>query len=205
MNEWSGSIPSRWSDVYNHPRYPPLCPHCCSVLLNLRGAHGRSGLRSASPQVGVSPGMGGVTRKGRVFSVWVGRPGARRSPRMRPNGPAMAVPVEQLRRRKTRDWSPGRGSLPRPERDPAGSPAHLRAGTFWLTRIVLLRALAFVYCESAGSGPPLVLPLGARPRTPPVTLLRPAPRQPLPQVDCGTACHTLPLRASPPTPGPGSE
>ncbi|XP_015446676.1 lipase maturation factor 1 isoform X2 [Pteropus alecto] len=57
----------------------------------------------------------------------------------------MAVPVEQLRRRKARDWSPGHGSPPRPERDPAGCPAHLRAGTFWLTRIVLLRALAFVY------------------------------------------------------------
>ncbi|XP_015446675.1 lipase maturation factor 1 isoform X1 [Pteropus alecto] len=64
---------------------------------------------------------------------------------MRPDGPAMAVPVEQLRRRKARDWSPGHGSPPRPERDPAGCPAHLRAGTFWLTRIVLLRALAFVY------------------------------------------------------------
>uniref|UniRef100_A0A2K5DWR6 Lipase maturation factor n=2 Tax=Aotus nancymaae TaxID=37293 RepID=A0A2K5DWR6_AOTNA len=64
---------------------------------------------------------------------------------MRPDGPAMAAPEESLRKRKTGHSDPKRESPPAPGRDPAGSPAHLHAGTFWLTRIVLLKALAFVY------------------------------------------------------------
>nr|XP_003928411.1 lipase maturation factor 1 isoform X4 [Saimiri boliviensis boliviensis] len=64
---------------------------------------------------------------------------------MRPDGPAMAAPEESLRRRKTGHSDPQPESPPAPGRDPAGSPAHLHAGTFWLTRIVLLKALAFVY------------------------------------------------------------
>ncbi|KAM5198284.1 lipase maturation factor 1 isoform 4-T4 [Hipposideros larvatus] len=64
---------------------------------------------------------------------------------MRPDSPDMAAPEEPLRRRKVREPGPEPGSSPAPGRDPAGGPAHLRAGTFWLTRIVLLRALAFVY------------------------------------------------------------
>ncbi|XP_032957081.1 lipase maturation factor 1 [Rhinolophus ferrumequinum] len=65
---------------------------------------------------------------------------------MRPDSPAMAAPEEPLRRRKVRDTGREPGSPPGSGRDPAGFPAQLRAGTFWLTRIVLLRALAFVYC-----------------------------------------------------------
>ncbi|XP_046522003.1 lipase maturation factor 1 isoform X2 [Equus quagga] len=57
----------------------------------------------------------------------------------------MAAPEESLRRRKVGSAGPGPGSPPGPGRDPAGCPARLGAGTFWLTRIVLLRALAFVY------------------------------------------------------------
>ncbi|XP_007979035.3 lipase maturation factor 1 isoform X1 [Chlorocebus sabaeus] len=64
---------------------------------------------------------------------------------MRPDGPTMAAPEESLRRRKTGYSHPEPESPPAPARDPAGSPAHLHAGTFWLTRIVLLKALAFVY------------------------------------------------------------
>ncbi|XP_023044907.1 lipase maturation factor 1 isoform X1 [Piliocolobus tephrosceles] len=64
---------------------------------------------------------------------------------MRPDGPTMAAPEESLRRRKTGYSDPEPESPPAPGRDPAGSPAHLHAGTFWLTRIVLLKALAFVY------------------------------------------------------------
>ncbi|XP_003417747.1 lipase maturation factor 1 isoform X1 [Loxodonta africana] len=62
---------------------------------------------------------------------------------MRPDGPAMAAPVESLRKRRCGDV--GSGSPPAPAREPAGYPTCLRVGTFWLTRIVLLRALAFVY------------------------------------------------------------
>ncbi|XP_011890128.1 PREDICTED: lipase maturation factor 1 isoform X5 [Cercocebus atys] len=64
---------------------------------------------------------------------------------MRPDGPTMAAPEESLRRRKTGYSHPEPESPPVPGRDPAVSPAHLHAGTFWLTRIVLLKALAFVY------------------------------------------------------------
>lgn len=62
----------------------------------------------------------------------------------------MAAPGEQVRRRKAADAGQEPATPPGPGHDPAGCPARLRAGTFWLTRIVLLRALAFVYCESAG-------------------------------------------------------
>lgn len=127
--------------------------------------------------------------------MWAGRPCARRSSRMRPDTPAMAAPEESLRRRKVRDTGRKPGSPPGPGRDPAVFPAHLRAGTFWLTRIVLLRALAFVYCESGGPGAPSILLLCARPRTPPVTLPRPAPRPPLRRVPSGAGCLTLPLCA----------
>ncbi|XP_057343752.1 lipase maturation factor 1 isoform X4 [Manis pentadactyla] len=55
----------------------------------------------------------------------------------------MAAPGEPRRRRKAGD--PGPGAPSSPGRDPAGRPARLRAGTFWLTRVVILKALAFVY------------------------------------------------------------
>ncbi|KAM8777553.1 lipase maturation factor 1 [Rhynchonycteris naso] len=64
---------------------------------------------------------------------------------MPPDGPVMAAPEKQLRKRKVADAGQGPGSPPAPGFDPAGFPACLRAGTFWLTRIVLLRALAFIY------------------------------------------------------------
>ncbi|KAG8506362.1 Lipase maturation factor 1, partial [Galemys pyrenaicus] len=80
-------------------------------------------------------------------------PRGRGLPRMRPGSPAMAAPTEPLRRRKAAGAGPE--APPSPGSSPAASPTRLRAGTFWLTRIVLLRALAFVYCESAGTGGPL--------------------------------------------------
>ncbi|XP_066131474.1 lipase maturation factor 1 isoform X2 [Saccopteryx bilineata] len=64
---------------------------------------------------------------------------------MPPDGPVMAAPEKQLRKRKVADAGQGPESPPGPGFDPAGFPACLRAGTFWLTRIVLLRALAFIY------------------------------------------------------------
>ncbi|XP_066239103.1 lipase maturation factor 1 isoform X2 [Saccopteryx leptura] len=64
---------------------------------------------------------------------------------MPPDGPVMAAPEKQLRKRKFADAGQGPESPPGPGFDPAGFPACLRAGTFWLTRIVLLRALAFIY------------------------------------------------------------
>lgn len=57
----------------------------------------------------------------------------------------MAAPGEPRRRRKAGDPAPGPGAPSSPGRDPAGRPARLRAGTFWLTRVVILKALAFVY------------------------------------------------------------
>ncbi|XP_006146497.2 lipase maturation factor 1 [Tupaia chinensis] len=57
----------------------------------------------------------------------------------------MAAPEESLRRRKTGVADRGPGSPPAPGRDPAPCSARLRVGTFWLTRIVLLKALAFLY------------------------------------------------------------
>ncbi|KAM6155181.1 lipase maturation factor 1 [Rhynchocyon petersi] len=61
----------------------------------------------------------------------------------------MAAPVESLRKRKRGDTGPSPGSPPGsppvPVREPPCCPARLRAGTYWLTRIVLLRALAFIY------------------------------------------------------------
>ncbi|XP_058141544.1 lipase maturation factor 1-like [Dasypus novemcinctus] len=57
----------------------------------------------------------------------------------------MAAPEEALRQRRRGDAAPETGSPPAPPRGPAGRPGRLRAGTFWLTRIALLRALAFVY------------------------------------------------------------
>ncbi|XP_039102753.1 lipase maturation factor 1 [Hyaena hyaena] len=64
---------------------------------------------------------------------------------MRTGGPSMAAPEETLRRRKAGSSGPESGAPPGPGRDPTGCPARLRTGTFWLTRIVLLRALAFIY------------------------------------------------------------
>uniref|UniRef100_A0ABI7W8I7 Lipase maturation factor n=2 Tax=Felis catus TaxID=9685 RepID=A0ABI7W8I7_FELCA len=77
--------------------------------------------------------------------VWAGRPGPRGSPRTRIGGPAMAAPEETLRRRKAGNSGPEPDTPPESGRDPTGCPARLRTGTFWLTRIVLLRALAFIY------------------------------------------------------------
>ncbi|XP_007528129.1 lipase maturation factor 1 isoform X7 [Erinaceus europaeus] len=64
---------------------------------------------------------------------------------MRTDGQVMAAPGEQLRRRKAGVTDVGPGASPAREHDPAGCPARLHPGTFWLTRVVLLRALAFVY------------------------------------------------------------
>ncbi|XP_069875910.1 lipase maturation factor 1-like isoform X1 [Dipodomys merriami] len=59
----------------------------------------------------------------------------------------MAAHEEPLRRRKVGSADPAPGPPPpAPSREPAGRPDRLQAGSFWLTRVVLLRALAFVYC-----------------------------------------------------------
>lgn len=85
---------------------------------------------------------------GRVAGgAYPGRGGTQPSPRTRSNSPAMAAPEAAVRRRRAADGTLGPGSPPAPAPEPAGSPSRLREGTFWLTRIVLLRALAFVYCE----------------------------------------------------------
>ncbi|XP_055460715.1 lipase maturation factor 1-like [Psammomys obesus] len=57
----------------------------------------------------------------------------------------MAAPEGSLRKRKVGDADQGPASPPAPAGDPEASPARLRTGTFWLTRVVLLRALAFIY------------------------------------------------------------
>uniref|UniRef100_A0A287BRD2 Lipase maturation factor n=1 Tax=Sus scrofa TaxID=9823 RepID=A0A287BRD2_PIG len=62
---------------------------------------------------------------------------------MRSEGPAMAASEDPLRRRKAAAAGPEPASPP--GRDPMSCPARFRAGTFWLTRVVLLKALAFVY------------------------------------------------------------
>ncbi|KFO34755.1 Lipase maturation factor 1 [Fukomys damarensis] len=58
---------------------------------------------------------------------------------------AMAASEGTLRKRKVADVDPGPGSPPLPEPCAAACPTRLRVGTFWLTRIVLLKALALVY------------------------------------------------------------
>ncbi|XP_005391654.1 PREDICTED: lipase maturation factor 1 [Chinchilla lanigera] len=59
----------------------------------------------------------------------------------------MAAPEGSLRKRKVADAGRAPVSLPEPEPESnaAARPTRLRAGTFWLTRIVLLKALALVY------------------------------------------------------------
>ncbi|XP_057631442.1 lipase maturation factor 1 [Chionomys nivalis] len=64
---------------------------------------------------------------------------------MRPDSLVMAAPEGSLRKRKVGDVDQKPASPPTATRDPVGSPARLRTGTFWLTRVVLLRALAFIY------------------------------------------------------------
>uniref|UniRef100_H0VB00 Lipase maturation factor n=3 Tax=Cavia porcellus TaxID=10141 RepID=H0VB00_CAVPO len=69
----------------------------------------------------------------------------RLSSRLRREGPAMAAPEGSLRKRKVADPGLGLESSPVSEPDAAACPTRLSAGTFWLTRIVLLKALALVY------------------------------------------------------------
>lgn len=83
---------------------------------------------------------------------------------MRPDSLVMAAPEGSLRKRKVGDVDQKPASPPTAARDPVGSPARLRTGTFWLTRVVLLRALAFIYCEC---------PVGAGCRRNPVTCPNP--------------------------------
>lgn len=192
MNECSQSLPGGVMSAL----FPGTQLLALTAAVPRSACGGRAGAQAwgTLPASGrVLPSIGGGRPRGVVSWVWAGAPGARRSPRMRSDSPAMAAPEEPLRRRKVRDTGREPGSPPGSGRDPAGFPAQLRAGTFWLTRIVLLRALAFVYCESPG--PPSVLLLCARPRTPPVTLPRPAPRPPLRRVPSGAGCLTLPLCA----------
>lgn len=73
----------------------------------------------------------------------------------------MAAPEGSLRKRQVGGAAHSPASPPSSlARDPTDSPARLHTGTFWLTRVVLLRALAFIYCEC---------PVGAGCRRHPVT------------------------------------
>lgn len=80
--------------------------------------------------------------------------------RMRPESLVMAAPERLLRKRNVGGAEHSPASPSSLARDPADSPARLHTGTFWLTRVVLLRALAFIYCEC---------PVGAGCRRHPVT------------------------------------
>ncbi|XP_020862452.1 lipase maturation factor 1 isoform X1 [Phascolarctos cinereus] len=57
----------------------------------------------------------------------------------------MAAPMESLRKRRGGGDAPQPELLKAPGREPPTCPPGLLPGTFWLTRIVLLRALAFIY------------------------------------------------------------
>ncbi|XP_006897566.1 PREDICTED: lipase maturation factor 1 [Elephantulus edwardii] len=64
---------------------------------------------------------------------------------MRLEGPVMAAPMASLRKRRRGNEDAETESPPVPVHKPSSCPARLLPGTFWLTRIVLLRALAFIY------------------------------------------------------------
>ncbi|XP_072456966.1 lipase maturation factor 1 isoform X2 [Notamacropus eugenii] len=59
--------------------------------------------------------------------------------------PVMAAPMESLRKRRGGGDAPQPEPLKAPSGEPPTCPSSLLPGTFWLTRIVLLRALAFIY------------------------------------------------------------
>lgn len=95
-----------------------------------------------------------------------GAAGGGRAARMLAAGSDMAAPSAALRRRRA---AAGGGAPEAPERavaEPADSGAGLPllpppSGTFWLTRIVLLRSIALLYCESPGAAPRLFLSPGS--------------------------------------------
>lgn len=67
----------------------------------------------------------------------------------------MAAGGETLRRRRRDGEVGGReaeGALGEPKVEPEPPPPSLRPGTFWLTRLALLRATAFIYCEWGKEG-----------------------------------------------------
>lgn len=132
------------------------------------------GARALSPG---APRVGGASR------LWAGRTTLAA---LAPHGPLMAAPEEPLRRRKAGGPAPGPGAPSSPGRDPAGCPARLRAGTFWLTRVVILKALAFVYCESRGPAPRQCSP-SARTRHPRVDPVPLRSARPLPAGTCGVS------------------
>lgn len=78
--------------------------------------------------------------------------GVGEAPRLRTDSSAMAASEKPLRRRRVRAADAGPGPSPDPENDQCSCSCSctdpLLEGTFWLTRIVLLRSLAFVYGES---------------------------------------------------------
>lgn len=94
-----------------------------------------------------------------------GAAGGGRAARMLAAGSDMAAPSAALRQRRA---AAGGGAPEAPERavaEPADSGAGLPlpppSGTFWLTRIVLLRSIALLYCESPGAAPRLFLSPGS--------------------------------------------
>lgn len=123
----------------------------------------------------------GVVLGGRASVVWAG------PRRLRSDGSAMAAPEQRLRRRKAGVTDEGPASAPAPGRDLDGYAGRLREGTFWLTRIVLLRALAFVYSESAGTGLPPFRGAAVWPRPPPGPAFPVSPRV--------SGCGVVPGRA----------
>lgn len=174
------------------------------------GTHpGPRPLRRSAPAPGSGARTPPLSAASRGLPVWAGRPGPRRSPRTRTGGPAMAAPEETLRRRKAGNSGPEPETPPESGRDPTGCPARLRTGTFWLTRIVLLRALAFIYCESAEPGAAVtVAPVRTRlhlhrPRTPPAPgRCPPLPSPGRPSPDALPPGAPLPRDVPPLTPFP---
>lgn len=50
---------------------------------------------------------------------------------------------------KPADSSKGHGAEPSKDTEKEKRPQSLQTGTYWLTRVVLLRSVAFIYCEHA--------------------------------------------------------
>lgn len=81
------------------------------------------------------------------FRMWAWPPRAPPFVLMRPDSLVMAAFTGFLRKRNVGGAEHSPASPSSLARDSADSPAPLLTGTFWLTRVVLLRALAFIYCE----------------------------------------------------------
>lgn len=117
-----------------------------------------------SPPQPSQPGGGSPRRGGSGGGGGEGGPGrAGPASRMLAAGSDMAAPSAALRQRRAAAGDGTRGAPERVVAGPAGSGVGSppSPGTFWLTRIVLLRSIALLYCESPGAGCPAPLSLSA--------------------------------------------